>query len=167
MTSLKHIYLHDHTQSFDLIIIFDVYSTSYCINLLLALTNMPLLLQKKLSHCQVCMLVTLFGRFTCIAYICAQLLALLLVSYKLCCMLTCPLIIVGVLFLWGPTEDPSGGAKNARHEIARHGKCDTKMQRWKMREKGVCMESHNNVDDAEYIVWCFMHKTRHIVSINA
>jgi len=28
-----------------------------------------------------------------------------------------------------------GGAENAGHENARHGKCDTYMQRWKMRAK--------------------------------
>ena len=41
-----------------------------------------------------------------------------------------------------------------------------KMQRWKMREK-VCMESHKSIDVAEYIVCSFMHKIRHILTINA
>jgi len=36
-------------------------------------------------------------------------------------------------------------------ENARYGKCDTKMQQWKMWEE-VCMKSHNNIDAAEYIV---------------
>jgi len=50
-----------------------------------------------------------------------------------------------------------GVAENAGHENVRHGRCDTKMQRRKMPEK-VCVESHNNVAAAEYIVCCFTHK---------
>jgi len=41
-----------------------------------------------------------------------------------------------------------------------------KMQRWKMRGN-VCIESHNNVNAAEYIVCSFIHKTRQILSRNA
>jgi len=47
--------------------------------------------------------------------------------------------------------------KIAGVENARHGECGTKLQGWKMLEK-VCMESHNNVNAAEYIVCSFMPK---------
>jgi len=57
-------------------------------------------------------------------------------------------------------------ASSGATENAGHGKWGTKMQWWKMREN-VCMESQNNVNAADYIVCSFMHKTRHILNINA